>query len=82
MPHSAGMSERDRALKLLRALRRRVDPEILARAQRAAFVQIGQTPPEPENEASRLFREAHANGGARRLEILRQLERKFRHKLN
>ncbi len=77
------MTEREKALRLLRALRKRIDPDVLARAQKAAYVQIGQTPPaEPENEASRLFKLALANGGARRVEILQQLERKFRHKLN
>jgi hypothetical protein len=76
------MSERDKALKILRAVRQKIDPDVLARAQRAAFVQIGQQPPEPENEASRLFKEALENGGKRRVEILRHLERKFRHKLN
>ncbi len=77
------MSEREKALRLLRALRKRVNPEVLARAQKAALIQIGETPPgEPENEASRLFKLALANGGARRVEVLRHLERKFRHKLN
>ncbi|WPZ33008.1 hypothetical protein T8K17_17390 [Thalassobaculum sp. OXR-137] len=76
------MSERDKALKLLRAVRQKIDPDVLKRAQNAALVQIGQKPPEPENEASRLFKQALANGGKRRVEILRELERKFRHKLN
>lgn len=76
------MSEREKALKILRAVRQRIDPDVLARAQRAAFVQIGLEPPETENEASRLFKQAMADGGRRRPEILRQLERKFRHKLN
>ncbi len=77
------MSEREKALRLLRAVRKRIDPEVLARAQKAAMIEIGHTaPPEPENEASRLFKQALANGGARRVEILRQLERKFRNKLN
>lgn len=76
------MSEREKALRLLRALRKRVDPEVLARAQKAALIKIGQAPAEPENEASRLFKLALADGGARRVEILRHLERKFRHKLN
>ena len=77
------MTEREKALKLLRALRKRVSPDVLARAQQAALIQIGQArPAEPENEASRLFKLALANGGARRVEILQHLERKFRHKLN
>lgn len=77
------MTEREKALKLLRALRKRVSPDVLARAQKAALIQIEQAPAaEPENEASRLFKLALANGGARRVEILQQLERKFRHKLN
>jgi hypothetical protein len=76
------MNERDKALKILRAVRRRIAPDVLARAQQAAFEQIGQPPPEPENEASRLFKMALENGGQSREEILRHLERKFRHKLN
>ncbi|EDP66321.1 hypothetical protein BAL199_25279 [alpha proteobacterium BAL199] len=78
------MSEREKALRLLRAVRKRIDPEVLARAQKAALIQIGQAPAvsESDNEASRLFKQALANGGARRVEILRHLERKFRHKLN
>lgn len=77
------MSEREKALRLLRALRKRISPEVLARAQKAAMIQIGQAPAgEPENEASRLFKLALANGGAKRVEVLRHLERKFRHKLN
>lgn len=77
------MTEREKALQLLRALRKRVSPEVLERAQKAALLQIGQgAPAEPENEASRLFKLALADGGARRVEVLRQLERKFRHKLN
>ena len=80
--HNCGMSERDKALKILRAVRQRIDPEVLARAQRVAFTLIVLEPPEAENEASRLFKLAIADGGRRRTEILRQLERKFRHKLN
>lgn len=78
------MSEREKALRLLRAVRKRIDPEVLARAQEAALIQIGKAPPpsDPENEASRLFKLALANGGARRVEVLQHLERKFRHKLN
>lgn len=77
------MSEREKALRLLRALRKRVDPDVLARAHKAAMIQTGQaTAGEPENEASRLFKLALANGGAKRVEVLAQLERKFRHKLN
>lgn len=77
------MTEREKALRLLRALRKRINPDVLARAQAAALLQIGQAPPpEPENEASRLFKLALANGGARRVEVLSHLERKFRHKLN
>jgi len=78
------MSEREKALKLLRQVRRRIDPEILERANRAALIQTGQAKPEEEqeNEASRLFKKALANNGAKRLDVLRHLERKFRHKLN
>lgn len=67
----------------MRAIRKRIDPRVLARAEQAALIQVGQAPAtEPENEASRLFKLALANGGARRVEVLRHLERKFRHKLN
>ena len=77
------MTEREKALRLLRAVRERIDPDVLARAQKAAMIQIGHpAPPELENEASRLFKQALAHAGARRVEILRHLERKFRHKLN
>lgn len=79
------MSERDKALKLLRQVRQRIRPEVLERARQAALVQTGQAsfePEEPENEASRLFKAAMSNGGKRRLEILQQLERKYRQKLN
>lgn len=79
------MSEREKALRLLRAVRERIDPDVLARARDAAMIQTGQAPAAsevPENEASRLFRMALADGGARRVEVLRLLERKFRHKLN
>lgn len=77
------MSEREKALRLLRAIRKRVDPRVLARAQEAALIQIGQAPaPDSDNEASRLFKLALANNGAKRVEVLRHLERKFRHKLN
>lgn len=77
------MSEREKALRLLRAVRQRIDPKVLARAEQAALIQLGKAvPSEPDNEASRLFKQALADGGARRVEILRHLERKFRHKLN
>lgn len=79
------MSEQEKALRLLRQVRRRIRPEVLERARRAALAQTGQAalaPAEPENEASRLFKLAMRDGGQRRLEILRHLERKYRQKLN
>ena len=79
------MSEKDKALKILREVRRKIRPEVLERAHRAALIETGQvamTPQEPENEASRLFKMAMKNGGQRRLEVLSQLERKYRQKLN
>lgn len=76
------MSEIERALRILRQVRKRIRPEVLQRAQMAAFQQIGEEPPEPENEASKLFKLAHSEGGKHRRQILQHLERKFRHKLN
>jgi hypothetical protein len=83
--HSRDMSEKEKALKILREVRRKIRPDVLERAHKAALVQTGQAqmpPQEPENEASRLFKMAMKNGGQRRLEVLSQLERKYRQKLN
>lgn len=72
--------ERRRLFLLMREVRKKISPEVLARAQEAAETQV---PPEPvENEASRLFRLAHENGGAKREQVLAFLERKFKDKLN
>jgi hypothetical protein len=79
------MSEKAKALKIMREVRRKIRPDILERAHKAALAQTGQAPmdpQEPENEASRLFKLAMRNGGQRRLEVLGQLERKYRQKLN
>ena len=76
------MDERQKLRAMIRQLRKRISPDVLERARHAANQEIGYKPPEPENEASRLFKMALENRGARRTEVLRFLERKFRHKLN
>lgn len=76
------LSEKDKALLILKKVRARIPAHVLHVAQQAAFEQIGQVAPEPENEASRLFKLATANNGARRGEILAMLENRFRSKLN
>lgn len=77
------MDERQKLLRMMREIRKKISPEVLEMAHRAAMQQIGEKPPAPsENEAARLFKIANANNGARRSEILAYLERKFRSKLN
>lgn len=78
-------AERARAdiLMMIRGLRKRISPDILLTAERAAFNQLGEEPPEPaENEASRLFKMAMKNNGARRGEILELVERRVNKRLH
>ena len=76
------MDERKKILKMIREMRSRLSPEILALAEDAACKSIGVKPTEPENEASRLFKLATAQGGKRRAEVLSMLERRFAKKLH
>ncbi len=78
-------AEQDRAdiLMMIRSMRRKISPEILLSAERAAFTQLGEEPPEPlENDASRLFKMAMKDGGARRLEMLELVERRVNKRLH
>jgi hypothetical protein len=78
-------AERDRAsiLTMIRGMRKRLSPDILLAAERAAFNQLGEEPPEPpENDASRLFKMAMKNNGARRGEILELVERRVNKRLH
>lgn len=76
------MDERKKILRMIREMRTRLSPEILALAEDAACKSIGVVRKEPENEASRLFKLATAQGGKRRAEILTLLERRFAKKLH
>lgn len=78
-------AQRDRAeiIRMIRSMRRKLSPDILMAAERAAFNQLGEEPPEPaENEASRLFKMAMKNNGARRGEILELVERRVNKRLH
>ena len=77
--------ERDRAsiLTMIRSMRKRVSPDILVAAERAAFNKLGEKPPKlAENEASRLFKIAMKNNGIRRGEILELVERRVNKRLH
>ncbi|WP_193180709.1 hypothetical protein [Nisaea sediminum] len=77
------MDERKKLLLMMREIRKKIDPKVLERAHQAALIQMGEKPaPMQENEASRLFKLARANDGARKSEVLAFLEKKFRNKLN
>ena len=68
---------------MIRGMRKRLSPDILLAAERAAFNQLGEEPPEPpENDASRLFKMAMKNNGARRGEILELVERRVNKRLH
>jgi len=78
-------AQRDRAniLKMIRGMRKKIAPDVLLAAERAAFNQLGEEPPEPpENDASRLFKMAMKNNGARRAEILELVERRVNKRLH
>lgn len=77
--------ERDRAsiLTMIRSMRKRISPDILIAAERAAFNQLGEKPQKlAENEASRLFKIAMKNNGVRRGEILELVERRVNKRLH
>ena len=79
------MDERKKLLLMMREIRKKIDPRVLEQARQAAPLQMGQQQqPEPprDNEASRLFKLAREDNGARKSEILAYLEKKFRSKLN
>jgi hypothetical protein len=77
------VDERKKLLLMMREIRKKIDPKVLERANQAALIQMGEKPaPMQENEASRLFKLARANNGARKSEVLAFLEKKFRNKLN
>ncbi len=72
-----GLDEKQKILLMIRKIRKRISPEVLNRAEQLAFSQMGMEPPvPPENEASRLFKLAMENNGARRSEILALVERR------
>ena len=69
--------DKQKILLMIRKMRSRINPDILNKAERVALGQIGEgnfVP--PENEASRLFKLAMQNNGARRSEILTLVERR------
>tara|TARA_E500000318_G_scaffold105214_1_gene111897 strand:+ start:1671 stop:1913 length:243 start_codon:yes stop_codon:yes gene_type:complete len=80
------MDERKKLLLMMREIRKKIDPRVLEQARQAALAQMGQQQQQPElprdNEASRLFKLAREDNGARKSEILAYLEKKFRSKLN
>ena len=69
--------DRQNILLMIRKIRLRIDPDVLRKAEQIALSQIGEgySIP-PENDASRLFKLATENNGARRIEILTLVERR------
>ena len=77
------LSEKQQILLMIRKMRRRINPDVLNKAEQIAFSQLGKTSPSNnENEASRLFKLAMNNDGARRSEILALVERKVNKRLH
>ncbi|MBT4354823.1 MAG: hypothetical protein HOD13_09700 [Rhodospirillaceae bacterium] len=69
--------DRQNILLMIRKIRRRINPDVLLKAEQIALSQIGEGPSIPqENDASRLFKLATQNNGARRAEILTLVERR------
>jgi hypothetical protein len=66
---------RQKALEQIRAMRQRVDPDVLKTAQNYARVQLGM--PVELNQAGRLLLRATADGGRQRAQVLAELEMKF-----
>ena len=78
-----GLDEKQKILLMIRKIRKRISPEVLNRAEQLACGQMGIEPPVPlENEASRLFKLAMENNGARRAEILALVERRVNKRLH
>jgi hypothetical protein len=77
------LSEKQQILLMIRKMRRRINPDVLNKAEQIAFSQLGKTSPSNnENEASRLFKLAMNNDGARRSEILALVERRVNKRLH
>ncbi|MBT5266387.1 MAG: hypothetical protein HOL85_16245 [Rhodospirillaceae bacterium] len=74
------MDERKKLKQMLREARARISPEVMEKARRAAYEEIGVPAPEPENEASRLFKMALDGGGRKREQVLAYIERKLSNK--
>ena len=73
----SAMDDKQNILLMIRKMRSRIDPDILNKAENVALSQIGEGSFVPqENEASRLFKLAMQNNGARRSEILTLVERR------
>ena len=71
------MDEKQKILLMIRKMRSRINPEVLSKAENVALGQIADSVSVPEeNEASRLFKLAMQNNGARRAEILTLVERR------
>ena len=71
------LDEKQKILLMIRKMRSRINPEVLSKAENVALSQIGDSVSVPEeNEASRLFKLAMQNNGARRAEILTLVERR------
>ena len=71
------MDEKQKILLMIRKMRSRINPDVLSKAENVALSQIGDSVSVPEeNEASRLFKLAMQNNGARRAEILTLVERR------
>ena len=70
------LSEKQEILLMIRKMRRRINPDVLNKAEQIDFSQLGKSSPSNnENEASRLFKLAMNNDGARRSEVLALVER-------
>ena len=79
----AKLSEKQKVLLMIRKMRQRISPDVLNKAEKIAFSQLGlSSPSKNENEASRLFKLAMNNDGARRSEILTLVERKVNKRLH
>ena len=77
------LSEKQEILLMIRKMRRRINPDVLNKAEQIAFSQLSKSsPPNNENEASRLFKLAMNNDGARRSEILALVERRVNKRLH
>jgi hypothetical protein len=77
------LSEKQEILLMIRKMRRRINPDVLNKAEQIALSQLGKSSPsDNENEASRLFKLAMNNNGARRSEILALVERRVNKRLH